>query len=286
MMKDRDLNNRSAAKLLLPFLLPTVLIILVVSTLAYNTVYTTLSHTLSDKSEMLTRNLATVLADPLARGEYDHMQMIIAGAQNADADMNYGLLLSPDGRVLASTDPSVKNTLLSQSGFDREALRVTDFVVHHPPINSNVFEQVMPVKSAGAQAGLLRVGYSLERSRAAAMNFAVTLLSFSTVAAVGGAWLYLYLLNKLVLSGDTISHATNTTSPRKLHQPNMESESQDGATTAAEPLRIETTVPATTINLVSQRLDTIDTRLDRLVALVDRVETRLGQIEPNTKKSL
>ncbi len=186
-----------AGKLIGPFVVITLLITAVISVVFYATMHDALTKSLTDKSEMLTRNLAQVLGDPLAMGEYDHMQQILEGAQKADPDLKAALLLSPDGRVLAATDASVRNTLLTGE-YDKDALKQQDFVKRAVPDDNNLFEMVIPVKSAGAQAGVLRVKISEESVNAQVTKSEMTLLSVAIGLVIVGIGAYIVAINKFI----------------------------------------------------------------------------------------
>lgn len=201
-------NNRIAGQLIVPFLGISAVIWLFMAGAFWLTMYDALVGSLEKKSEMLTRNLATVLGDPLAMGEYDHMQAILDNAKTTDHDLSYAYLLSPDGRVLAATDPAIKNVILARYPFEKQALEITDFLKRPDVPNlPNTFEMDMPVKSAGAQAGILRVGISKNsaQNKVLVSDGAITLLALFLVAA--GVVIYVIIINRKIV--EPITGAVN-----------------------------------------------------------------------------
>src|SRR5262249_12136014 len=84
---------------------------------------------------------------------------ILTAAQRADSDMVYAILSKMDGRCVASTDPTLRNVLLTRDAFEATVLSVNDFVQRETP-RRGVFEVLMPVRSGGAPLGVLRIGIS------------------------------------------------------------------------------------------------------------------------------
>jgi methyl-accepting chemotaxis protein len=187
-----------AAKLISPFAFISVLSTLLLGISSCWTMSNALNQSLHEKSEILTRNLATVLADPLSMGEYDHLQGILEAAQKSDLDVSYADVLSQDGRALAATDQSDKNKRLTRTEFEREALNATDFVQRNTP-TPGIFEMVMPIKTSGGQTGILRVGVSTQRADATIQQAELQVAAIGIVALLLGITVYGAIINRNII---------------------------------------------------------------------------------------
>src|SRR5262249_52083620 len=150
---------------------------------------------LEEKARILTMNLSAVLGDPFSMGEYDHMQQILESASNSDPDLKYAIVMSSDGRAVATTNPALKNTRLNNTDFEKEALKVQDFTRRNDPKDPNIFETVMPIRTAGGQAGILRLGISQERAESA-INIAIySIIGIGLFALGFGCVIYYVYIN-------------------------------------------------------------------------------------------
>jgi hypothetical protein len=153
-------------------ILPTLVLIFAVL-VALNTALVTIAvcksmnprRSLDEKAQISTKDLSAVLGDPFSMGEYDHLQQIIDSAQKSDPDLAYAIVMSPDGRAVATTEATFKNVRLTRNDFEREALRFTDFSLRQGE-QPNIVETAMPIKTAGGQAGIIRLGFSTVRIEA------------------------------------------------------------------------------------------------------------------------
>jgi methyl-accepting chemotaxis protein len=187
-----------AAQLVSPFAVISVLSTLLLGISSCWTMSNALNQSLVEKSQILTRNLATVLADPLSMGEYDHLQGILEAAQKSDQDLTYANVLSPDGRALAATSADERNKRLTRTDFEREALNATDFEQRKTP-TPGVFEMVMPIKTSGSQAGVLRVGISTQRADATIQQAEFQVAAIGIVALLLGITIYVAIIGGTII---------------------------------------------------------------------------------------
>jgi len=139
---------------------------------------------LEDKARITTADLSMVLADPFAMGEYDHMEKIIAAAKTADPDLAYAIIMSSDGRAVATTDPAFKNAKLASNEYETSALKVTEYIKRQGNGgDGSAFETVMPITASGQKAGVLRLGFAANRA-AGAMSDATTSVCLVAFIAV------------------------------------------------------------------------------------------------------
>jgi hypothetical protein len=184
-------------RLIQPLIIITLVNSVVIGSLVGYAVHHRVTKTFQEKSKALTETVANVLGDPLAMGEYDHMQQILRSTKSFEEDLSYAHLLSPDGRVLASTDPSKKDALMNSAGFEQDVLKTQDFTSSHP--TPGILEMDMPIKSAGIRAGVLRAGFSLERMESKLLSTDTKVLAAVIVMLWVGAVLYfLYIREKII----------------------------------------------------------------------------------------
>jgi uncharacterized membrane protein affecting hemolysin expression len=159
------------------------------------------------KAAASTKTLATILIDPFSMGEYDHMQTILDATKSADGDVDYAIVLTPDGKAVATTDRSLKDVTVARDDFEKTALTATDFKLRP---TKNGYETVIPIKSVVGPAGFLRIGMT----RASIDNSARKLFNLALMVALGalvvGAGLFCMLLKGN--AGETTSGTASGTS--------------------------------------------------------------------------
>jgi methyl-accepting chemotaxis protein len=187
-----------AAQLVSPFAFISILSTLLLGISSCWTMSNALNQSLIEKSKILTRNLATVLADPLSMGEYDHLQGILEAAQKSDQDLAYANVLSADGRALAATDPAERNKRLNRNDFEKDALNAIDFEQRKTP-TPGVFEMVMPIKTSGGQTGILRVGISTQRADATIQQAELQVAAIGLVALLLGITIYIAIIGGTII---------------------------------------------------------------------------------------
>jgi methyl-accepting chemotaxis protein len=195
---DRRLGTGIAAQLIIPFIVISILSTLLLGISSCWTMSNSLRQSLDEKSQILTHNLATVLADPLSMGEYDHLQQILDGAEKSDQDLFYAVVLSSDGRVLAATDPAQRNKRLNTSEFDRTALNVSEFLRRDSNM-PGVTEMVMPIGTSGGQAGILRVGISRQRMQNVIQQAELQIALIGLIALVLGIIVFVTRISKTIV---------------------------------------------------------------------------------------
>jgi methyl-accepting chemotaxis protein len=157
-----------------------------------------LKQSLEEKSQMLTRNLATVLADPLSMGEYDHLQQILDAAEKSDQDLYYAVVLSSDGRALATTDPADKNKRLNKTEFERQALSATEFT-RRDSVLPGIVEMIMPIGTAAGQVGILRVGISSQRVQSTIFQAQLQIAMIGLLSLLIGITVYVARIGKTII---------------------------------------------------------------------------------------
>lgn len=146
----------------------------------------TLTKAATDKAQTLTCILGTALSDPFSMGEYDRMQHILDAVKNADGDLAYAIVVTSDGKAVATTDPTLKDLSLNRNEFEKDALKATDYLVRDS-LTPNVFESSIPIKSVGGNSGILRIGTSTEHVQEIVKQIAtvmVVICVFSMIVAV------------------------------------------------------------------------------------------------------
>ena len=118
------------------------------------------------KGTLLTRTLATQIADPFSMGEYDQIQKIIDNALHNDADVSYATVVLQDGRVVATTSDGVRSIRLDRNSFEREAAHATTMIRRElPDSDSGTFEMWCPLIVSDRPAAVLRIGFLTDHVR-------------------------------------------------------------------------------------------------------------------------
>jgi methyl-accepting chemotaxis protein len=198
-----------AMQLILPFIIISIISTAVLGASSCIKMSAELNRSLDEKSQILTKNLSAVLGDPFSMGEYDHMQQILDSAQKSDPDLSYAIVMSSDGRAVATTDATLKNARLTRNEFEREALKVNDFT-RRLGEQPSMFETVMPIKTAGGQAGILRLGISTLRVDLAIRQAILFIVGIGLTALVVGSIIYGFLIGRTIIR--PIAHAVEIAS--------------------------------------------------------------------------
>jgi methyl-accepting chemotaxis protein len=193
-------NLKIAYKLILPFAVIAIAITFFMGFNSSGTLEKQLNKSLDDKSRISTNNLAAVLGDPFSMGEYDHMQQILDQAKKSDQDLAYAIVMSSDGRAVATTEADLKNQRLTRDDFEKNALNVTDFVKRQVPKKPGLFETVMPIKTAGGQAGILRLGISKDNVEKAINSSVGAIAIIGGIALIGGGLIYIAIIQIMIVS--------------------------------------------------------------------------------------
>src|SRR5262249_34166085 len=135
--------------------------------------------------------IAAGLGEPLAMGELDRLQLLLAETRKADSDVQYLVLVNAEGKAVASTDLALKNQLLTRNEFERDMGRVSAFARRIVPDASDLFEVATPVRFQGAANGVLRMGVSTSAVSRIAARLALTIAIVGLVTLALGASIYL-----------------------------------------------------------------------------------------------
>jgi methyl-accepting chemotaxis protein len=171
------------ARLTIPFVGIFVLAMALLGAIFIRTQSVALTRSLEKRAEILVRNLATTLSDPLSMGEYDQMQKILEAAKKTDEDVAYAIVVGLDGRGIASTDSALRNQSLARNDFEASAIKVSDFTRRDTPTVA-LFEVMMPLKFQGNQLGVLRIGVSTQQVKAVASKAAWSVVGVLVVLSL------------------------------------------------------------------------------------------------------
>lgn len=142
---------------------------------------------LRQKSEAAAAGIGHPLNEAFAMGEYDRIQRALDGLKAADPDVDYAIGIEVGSQVIASTDPALRNRVLTRNEFEASAWQITDISIRDNPEKPKVFEIVVPVKFRSAQMGVLRIGVSRNRVDAALQSAALMRLWLAGLLTVLGA---------------------------------------------------------------------------------------------------
>ena len=208
-MQNRRSGLGLAAQLISPFVVISIVSTLLLGVSSCWQMSNSLKQSLEEKSQILTLNLATVLADPLSMGEYDHLQQTLEGAEKTDPDLYWAAVLSPDGRVLATTNPTDKNKRLNETEFEKRALATTDFT-RCDTSTSGVYELTMPIGSKSSRLGILRVDISSQRMQSTILLAEIQIAAIGLLSLLIGISIYVARINKTIIRpvADVVDIAT------------------------------------------------------------------------------
>ena len=143
---------------------------------------------LRQKSEAAAAGIGHPLNEAFAMGEYDRIQRALDGLKAADSDVDYAIGIEVGSQVIASTDPQLRNRVLTRNEFEASAWQMSNITIRENPEKPKVFEIVVPVKFRSAQMGVLRIGISRARAEVEMRNAALARVWLAILLAiVGGA---------------------------------------------------------------------------------------------------
>jgi methyl-accepting chemotaxis protein len=162
-----------------------------------------------DNAKIVTTNLSVACgdpmmsiayADPMMAGETDRITKILMGVKNSDENVEYIILLSNDGKCVASSKDTNKDKYLNQTEFERNAIAAKDFEIHDNPGMQNVFEAVIPVFAASQRMGTLRIGYTTKNMDTLVRNVAFIIMFIGILVLVGGSIVYYVMIEKGIVN--------------------------------------------------------------------------------------
>src|SRR5262249_33272341 len=130
---------------------------------------------LETRAEIVVNTIAAGLGEPLAMGELDRLQLLLAETRKADSDVQYLVLVNAEGKAVASTDLASKNQLPRGKASGRARGRVRASARRVVPDASDLFEVATPVRFQGAANGVLRMGVSTSAVSRIAARLALTI---------------------------------------------------------------------------------------------------------------
>jgi PAS domain S-box-containing protein len=188
-----------AAKLIITFIIIGSTAALLLSIVGTSFLKAALFDSLDTKSKLLTTYLAHELVEPVTLGDYDRMQSLIKSAQKLDGSLSYASVVTDDGRVLASTDISVKNIKLNRDSFERSALKVRGFSKTQTKY-SNIFETAMPLNlPEGEERTILRAGYSTSAAEAQIVELVLSFIGLQLLILLAGGAVYSFMTRKTII---------------------------------------------------------------------------------------
>ncbi len=153
---------RLIGKLLIPFILLLSGAVLALILLTNRITQRTLLQRLEVKAESVTRNLSVAVTYAFSLGETNVINRILTEAKDTDRDVTTVTLVGKQGGVIASTDPTLRNTSLTAIPLDRKILTLTTLSRHPIPEKDHLFEVAVPITSVGQTLGFLRVTFTTD----------------------------------------------------------------------------------------------------------------------------
>jgi methyl-accepting chemotaxis protein len=140
-----------------------------------------LDENLKEKGRALSTSLTSVVVDPFVMGEYDRIRKIFEASQQADKDVQYVVMLSNRGDIIASTDPEMKQgATLSKPQL--EPYNVTAYSTR-AGLGKEVFDVLVPM-AVEDQHMILRIGMSQRRKNGLLLNIEMQVVFFVILASL------------------------------------------------------------------------------------------------------
>jgi methyl-accepting chemotaxis protein len=184
------------AKLLTPFFAIFSLAVFVLGLFFVLTQSGSITQVLAKKAEILARNLAAALGEPMFLGDRDLAQKLIDAANKIDEDVLYVVAVKPDGRVVVSTEASHREQVLARTEAETAALKASDFV-HRETAKAGISEVVIPVQHQGVAVGVLRMGISMGLANTLARRATWTVVAVGLAGLCIGGAVYVYAARKV-----------------------------------------------------------------------------------------
>ena len=179
------------AKLIMPFVTIFVLSIALLGTMFIRTQSATIARTLEKKAEIQIRNMATSWAGTFMMGGYEELQRLLEEARAFDDDIAYAIIVSVEGRAVASTDTALRNQILTRDEFESSAIKAADFT-RRKTSTAGTFEVVMPINFQGVHLGALRMGFTTAHIEHTLRNTQYLALMVGLLCLILGTGLYVY----------------------------------------------------------------------------------------------
>jgi len=193
-----SVRRHLTAKLTIPFAVVLVGTIALLGYVSIRASHSAMAESLERRAEILATTLAAALADPLAMGEVDRLQDLIERTKPFDADVAYIIVVSPEGKAVASTEPALRNQVLTRNEFERSMAKAAALVRLPVPGAVGLFEVAAPVMLQKSGVGVLRVGVSTARVEAQAQATALRLAGLGLLALLAGVAIYLSIARRVV----------------------------------------------------------------------------------------
>jgi methyl-accepting chemotaxis protein len=188
-----------AAKLIITFIIIGTMASVLLAVVGTSFLKAALFDSLDTKSKLLTHYLAHELVEPLTKGEYDRMQRIMKAEQKLDSSLSYATVITEEGRVLATTDKSLKNVKVTLDSVEKSAFKMRTFAKLQMK-NPNVIETEMPLAlPAGEERTILKVGYSTTAPYGQILALVLSLIGLELLILVTGAAIYSLITRKIIL---------------------------------------------------------------------------------------
>ena len=188
-----------APKLVIPFVLVYLANMLLWEVVFASSLQGALQSSLEEKSGIMVKNLSTILAEPLAIGEYDRVDRLLKEVKASDKDVSYAHLVSPDSRIVATTDGALKNRTLEKTERNRELLACEGLSQRQGDFRST-FEWITPVEYQQTELGYLRVGISTRRTAELVKSTSLAILEVGIASLLLGVGVYFYLARRVVIN--------------------------------------------------------------------------------------
>jgi methyl-accepting chemotaxis protein len=181
-------------KLIVPFVTIYVTALSLVGWMFIYSQSSALTGMLDKRAEIIARNAALGTADVFLVPE--EAQRMLDASKKFDEAVAYLILVANDGTVVASTDTSLRNSVLNRNAFDADALKVADLTRRAAPAGG-IFEMATPVKTGSHRLGVLRLGMTTHQVRSQSQSAAVMMIAVGFSALLLGIVVYYFVARRV-----------------------------------------------------------------------------------------
>lgn len=127
----------------------------------------TLGEALKQTQELYCVHLGSLVGDEVAAGKDTEIDSILSHCLSSDTDLSFAIVVSPDGKVLGSTDKNLKNMVLNTNSVDKAALAADRLTRLETDYKHGLSQVAMPLVKNEKKIGVLRIGFSSAAARSA-----------------------------------------------------------------------------------------------------------------------
>jgi PAS domain S-box-containing protein len=187
-----------AASLILPFTIILLLTTLLLIGVGVWFMSNFLHEALEERAQMVTRNLASELSDPLTMGQADRVESEIKAVCNSDKDLKRVVVTSFQGRVIASTNPSDLRTSIYPSLAEKQLFKHRQRLSRQT-LGDDSFQLTTPIIMEYEPGWIVRTTFSAQRADTCKDQAICCMLLIGAAGLIFSISTYVGLIRKSIL---------------------------------------------------------------------------------------